>query len=205
MLNPSLSKIQIQFSAEMFPSEIVGKYNDLFRAQNQPLKTIDKILIESIKNVTVPGLTIPSLEIANLPNLGSNFDNDLKFFPHSTMVRTYEGNEPWFNVIESKQVTITFRNYIYNWTYLYEMMYRRFQRRDRTEQFSIIITVQDAADIPVVRLMFRNCYIEQLPALEFSFDSAFGETKTFDAGFRFNNFDLEMCIPEFDMRKHDLR
>ena len=58
----------------------------------------------------------------------------------------------------------------------------------------------DPAEIPIMTLRFGDCFIEQLPALEFSFDSAFGETKTFDCAIRFNNFSVEMAIPEFDMK-----
>ena len=201
MLNPTLSNILVQFSSEMFPKELTCKYDNFLRGKNHPLKTLDKIIVESIKNIVVPGLAIPVLEVLNLANHGPNFkDNDPNFFPHSTMIRTYEGNEPWGNVFESKLITFTFRNYVYNWTYLYELLYLRFQRRDRVKQFSILITVMDPAEIPIMTLRFGDCFIEQLPALEFSFDSAFGETKTFDCAIRFNNFSVEMAIPEFDMK-----
>lgn len=202
MLNPTLSNIHVQFSSEMFPKELTCKYDDFLKAKNHPLKSLDKIIVESIKNIVVPGLTIPSMEVTNMPNHGPNFaDVDPKFFPHSTMNRAYEGNEPWGNAIESKVVTFTFRNYVYNWTYFYELLYLRFQRRDRVKQFSIVITVMDPAEIPIMRFSFRDCYVEQLPALEFSFDSAFGETKTFDCSIRFNGLNVEMAIPEFDMKR----
>ena len=67
----------------MFPKELTCKYDNFLRGKNHPLKTLDKIIVESIKNIVVPGLAIPVLEVLNLANHGPNFkDNDPNFFPH---------------------------------------------------------------------------------------------------------------------------
>lgn len=194
MLNPILSKVEIFFSSEFFPPCMSKKYNDWLFHINHPFKNIEDFFIESIQNVTIPGINVPSLQVNNIPN--KSFGRGDEHMPVEN--RFFEGHEPWFNAIENSVVTLTFRNNILNWMYCYEMLYNRYKRNNRVDRFFMIFTLKDSADIPMVKLSFSDCWIENLPALEMSFNSAFNESKTFDATIKFNKFDVDLAIPEFE-------
>lgn len=203
MLNPSLGNVTVYISSNFFPECMIKKYNDWLFHLNSPIKLFPDVFVESIQNITVPGFTTPNIAVENLPNGGRNgfHQGDIHA---STMNRFFEGHQPWFNVIEGSLLTLGFRNNIINWMYCYEMLYGRYRRNERVEQFQIIITVHDSADIPMIKYVFSDCWIEMLPALEMSFNASFNETKTFDVGVKFNRYDVEFCIPEFKKTDIDL-
>lgn len=196
MLNYSLSKVTIFFSSEFFPSCQIEKYEDWLKHINYPFKHLEDFIIESIQNIQIPGINVPSLTLQNMPN-GGKFGFHRGDEHPTTMNRTFEASEPWFNSIEGNTITLTCRNQLLNWMYFYEMMYNRYKRNNRVEQFYTIITLYDVAEIPMIRLKFSDSWVKSLPPLDLSFNSAFNDSKTFDVVIEFNDFDVDFAIPEF--------
>lgn len=204
MLNPSLQNVEIQFSDNFFPKELTQKYDDFLFQMNHPFKTLRDNFMESIQMLTIPGLSISPLIIQGLDNTGRdprNSNLNPVGFPHATQNRAYEGNEPWWNVIESSVINISLRNNILNYMYCYEMLYSRYKREFRTEQFNVYLILKDSAEIPMMRFSAIDCFLTQVPAMEFSFMSSFGESKSFDIGIQFNKLDVDFNIPDFDVKK----
>ena len=204
MLNPSLQNIEIQFSSEFFPKEFTQKYDDFLFNINHPFKNLRDNFMESIQLINIPGLNITPLIINGLDNTGKDPRNPNMNpigFPHATQNRAYEGNEPWWNVLESTILQLTLRNNVLNYMYCYEMLYNRYRRQQRTNQFNVYLILKDSAEIPVMRFSALDCFLTQIPTMEFSFMSTFGESKTFDIGIQFNRLDVDFTIPEFNSKK----
>lgn len=205
MLNPSLNNFQIEFSEEFFPDAYTKKYTDYLFHINHPFKDLKSNFMESVQQLNIPGLNLSALIIQGLDNTGINPRLAPEGFPHTTTNRAYEGNEPWWNVLENTQVTLSLRNNIINWMYVYELFYNRYKRTDRLEQFQTRLIILDSAEVPMIKLIMSDCFISVLPGMEFAFNQSFNESKTFDVGIQFNQLDVEFNIPDFKVIKLDLK
>lgn len=204
MLNPSLQNIEIQFSSDFFPQELTQKYDDFLFQMNHPFKTLQSNFMESIQQVNIPGLNISPLIIQSMDNTGVDPRNPALNpigFPHATQNRAYEGNEPWWNVLEGTIINVTLRNNILNYMYCYEMIYNRYRRQNRVNQFNTYLILKDSAEIPMMQFSAIDCFLVQVPTMEFSFMSSFGESKSFDIGIQFNKLDVDFNIPDFKQNK----
>ncbi len=193
MLNPILSNTKIQFTDALFPQEIVKKYDDFLFHKNYALKSIGGLIYESIQNVELPGLNLNTLIIQALANTGKT----KKDFNHVTINRGYPGTDPLNTVIENSILTLTMKNYLINWMYFYEMNHNYYARKRTVEQFGITIIALDSAELPIIKFTLKNCFIQMLPGLAFSFNSSYNESKTIDIGIFFNSMDVDFLIPNF--------
>ena len=203
MLNPSLSNFRIEFSDDFFPKEITMKYDEFLFHKNSPFKLIKTQIYESIQQLTLPGISINTVSATGLENLGLN-PRSSNSFPETTVNRQYPGTDPLNNVIDSTVVTISFRNSIINWMYIYEVFYSYYKRKRSITDFQIILIMMDSAEIPMIRFKLSDCFVSTLPGLDFAFNASFNESKTFDAGFTFNKFDVDFLIPGFNLTKMNL-
>lgn len=200
MINPSLSNFQIEFGEEFFPEEITKKYDEYLFHLNSPFKYLKSNFMESIQQLNIPGLNIQALIIQGLDNTGVDPRNPALNpvgFPHATQNRAYEGNEPWWNTLETTTFTVSLRNNIINWMYCYEMFYNRYRREHRVDQFQVRLIMLDSAEVPMIKFVMSDCFLSTLPGMEFAFNQSFNESKTFDVGIQFNRLDVDFYIPEF--------
>lgn len=212
LLNPSTDKFRIEFSQGFYPELLTKKYDDYLFHLNSPFKSIQAHLIESIQSLTVPGINLNTISALGLGNLGSgkasqagNFMNNVgKQFPHTTIARHFPGTSSQNEIIDGNQVNITFRNTILNWCYLYEVLYSFYKRTRDISDFYMTLTMLDTSEVPMLRFKFGDCFIGQLPGLEFSYNQQFRDVKTIDAGLVFNKLDIDFLMPSFNLQKIDL-
>lgn len=201
MLNPSVDKYTISFSSNFFDNEISKKYNDYLFHLNQPIKDIKSHIEESIQLVTIPGY---SLQILNVNGMNNSNVNDLggvgkkpNFITDTTFNSQYPGTAPMNEVLTDTKVTITFRNTLLNWMYIFEIFKNHYRRDRKISDFQIIITLMDSAEIPMMNFVFTDCFTADIPGLEFAFNANFRESKTIDASFAFRALTPYFKIPEF--------
>ena len=195
MLNPVLSNFRIQFGEFLFPENIVEKYDRFLFAKNYPLKNFRSYFHETIQTLQIPGENFQTLLVNGLPNIrNARIEN----FPHTTVNRTYPGTSPLNEVVDGVTVTITFRNSILNWLYLFEWMYKYYKRTREALVFDVNLIMMDSAEVPMINFRLIDCYVSSLPGLEFAYNGSFSESKTFDMSFVFNRFDVRMMIPDFN-------
>jgi hypothetical protein len=202
MLNPVLSNFIIFFSDEFFPIELAKKYDNFLFHKNSPFKSIQAHLYESIQVVNIPGINLQMLNLQGIGNVGKNLNGE---FSHTTINRQYAGTASLNEILEATVLTITFKNSILNWMYCYELLYQYYKRTRTIEDFNIILDMQDAAQIPMIRFRLSDCFISGMPGLEFAYNQSFSETKTFDCSFAFNKFDVEFIIPDFELKSINLK
>lgn len=195
MLNPVLSNFRIQFGEQLFPQHIVEKYDKFLFHKNYPLKNIRAYLHETIQTINIPGEDFQTLTVSGLSNL---INADIRDFPHTTVNRTYPGTSPLNEVVDGIMITVTFKNSILNWIYLFEWMYKYYKRTREAHEFYVNLIMLDSAEIPMINFRLLDCYVAQMPGLEFAYNEGFSESKTFDMSFVFNRFDVNLIVPGFD-------
>lgn len=208
MLNPSVDKYTVEFSNSFFDNEITKKYDNYLFHINGPIKNIKDHIQESIQVLSIPGLELQMLNIQGINNmknidfgpLGTSPNN----FQATTINRQFSGTAPIQDVVQGTKIDITFRNTLLNYMYIYEIFHHYYKRKRDVLEFSIIITLHDAADIPLMNFVFFDCFIASIPGLEFAFNTQFREAKTIDAGFAFNGMTTNFMIPEFNITKTNL-
>lgn len=205
MLNPSVDKFTIEFGSAFFDNEIAKKYDNYLFHMNGPIKDIKSHIQESIQLVSIPGFNLNPLQITGMNNMkNTNFQSPgvkPNNFPHTTINRQYSGTSNQNDILESQIVNITFRNTLLNWMYIYEIFHNSYLRTRTLKDFQIVITLNDAAEIPMMQFIFKDCFTSNIPGLEFAFNSQFRESKTIDAGFSFNGLDSNFILPEFKVNK----
>lgn len=199
MINPVLSNFRIEMGDSFFPDIIKQKYNNFLRYKNTPFKTMESYFYETIQNFDIPGFNLNLLTVAGLNNSGRNKSNINEISPLTNI--HYPGTTPLNEVIDGITLNVTFRNSILNWMYCYEILFNYFRRSRKVEDFYILVTMMDSAEIPMIRFKLSKCFISTLPGLAFAFNSTFNESKTFDCGFTFSEFSVEFLIPEFNLEE----
>lgn len=198
MLNPSLQNFRVTFGENFFSSGVIEKYDDYLFHQNTPFNTMKACFHESIQSLNIPGLNISPLIIQGLNNTGNNPYADGQSFQAATTSVAYAGSDSWWNVLETTVLTVTFRNNILNWMLCYENMYKYYLRQRTVSEFTIILDMMDSAEIPIIRIIAKDCFVANMPGMEWSNAQAFNESKTFDVGFQFNDLDVQFNVPDWN-------
>ena len=194
MLNPITDKFIVEFSQNFFPGEITEDFDKYLFHLNGPLKSLQEHLLESIQTVTIPGLNLQIVTVGGLPNTGVNGTPGNQ--PPTTTIQ-FPGNAPLSEIYESNIITLNCRNTVINWMYFYKILRGYYDNKRSVSLFNIAITVMDAAEIPMMMFLFTDCFLTNMPGLEFSSNGSFGESKTIEAGFAFNRMDVKFILPQF--------
>lgn len=201
-LNPNTDKFTIEFGDNFYIKELMKKYNEFLFHKNSPIKDIQSHIHESIQSVQIPGMSLSTTSVNDMSNIGAA--GNLKTQAALTVNRQYAGNAPINSIIEGTTIVVTFRNTLINWMYIYELFRNYYARQNKLEEFFVDITLRDAAEIPMLNIFFEDCFTSSLPGLEFSYNTAFRETKTFDATFTFNKMNVNFLIPSFNKQNFEL-
>lgn len=204
-LNPVVDKFKIMFGGDFFANDIAPRYNNYLRNKNQPLKTVDAMIVETINGVNVPGFNLPENTITGLSNLGSGSSAyDMDTFPNPTTQMTMPSEVSLIETFTDRTIRISMRNNILNWLYFYEI-YRGYFSNNRTiDVFPIYLTIMDGAEIEIMRFIFSACYVSGMGELEFSTNSQFREARMIEAQIVFNSMDVETLIPDLNMKTINL-
>lgn len=196
MLNPILSNAIVQFDDNFFPQKLVEKYDTYLYRINYPLKTFRAYFHETIQNLSIPGLSLQTTEMVGLYN-NKGLKADRSNFQHNTTQFSQPGNADYTSVLTDNKVTITFKNTILNWLYVWEFAYNYYKRTDRVDTFNVNIVLKNSAEIDMLGFYFNDAFITNTAELEFSFTEALSESKTFDMSILFKEFNVKSLIPEF--------
>lgn len=199
MNNLLLSNFRISLNDYFFPDNITTKYEDFLFHKNYPFKTMKGYLHETIQELNIPGLNISGIKVEGLNNTGINGIGNS--YAQVTSNRQYPGTLPINDIIEDTVVSIVFRNTLINYIFCYEILHKFYKRQREVTDFGISLIMMDSAEIPVIRFNLSDCYINKIPGLNFSYVQNFNQSKTFEIGFAFNKFDVDFCIPSFDLEK----
>lgn len=206
MLNPASDKFTIEISNSIFDNEIAKKYDDYLFHINGPIKNIKDYVQETIQSLEIPGLQLQLLNITGLSNMKNvdfnNVGSSPSNFQATSINRQFAGTNPIQDVITESVINITFRNTLLNYMFIYEVFHNYFKRKRKIDDFNIILTLHDAANIPLMNFVFYDCFVSSIPGLGFAFNEQFRDSKTIDAGFAFNGMTSNFMIPKFDKKDY---
>lgn len=191
---PPLNNFRIDISPVFFRTNIVTKYDKYLFNRNYPIKSFEGYFHETIQSFDIPGIDLKTLLVESLPNMRGNDGN-----PTSVNI-SYPGTSNENDIITASVLTITLTNTLLNFAYCYEMLHKYYKRKRDINQFFVTITIKDSADIPMLRFHLGGCFLSSIPPLSFAYNGSFNESKTIDIGITFNDFDVELLIPEFEMK-----
>lgn len=198
-LNPVVDKFRVFIGGDFFNNSISKRYDNYLYNKNYPLKNIEEVIYESINNVNIPGFQLPELTIEGLSNIGNNNNYPIDN-PVTQMTLPSEVSQ--METFESQEITLSMRNNILNWLYIYEIYYNYFSRDRKVNVFPIYVTILDSAEIEIMRFEFGACYVSGMAGLEFATNNGFRESRIIEARIRFNSMNIETLIPDF--KKKDL-
>lgn len=203
MLEPTTDKFIIEFSNEFFSLDSVKTYTNYLYNSNGPIKDFQTHFYESILSLTVPGITAQPTQVNGLNNLrgvGTNqgMGTTSANMTETAINRSYVGTTPLDELFNSKTLNLTMRNTYLNWAYCYQLYRGHFARNRTVEEFRVIQTIFDTANIPMFQFIYSDCYISGIPDLEFQTNTAVRDVRTIDIPINFNKFDVQFLLPEFD-------
>lgn len=203
MLNPISDKFRVEFSSEFFDTSYYKKYNNFIYNLNGPIKDLVTHFYESIQQVIISGINAQPLTVTGINNLkGVGTEGPMGTKPpnmtETTISRSWIGNVPFDELLNSKTLTVNMKNTYINWLYSYEYFRDYFDRKRTVKDFRVTLTVLDSANIPMMQFIFSDCFIISLPDLEFLTNGQIREVRQFDLGIQFNRFDVKFIIPEFN-------
>ena len=189
-----LSNLRIEFSRNLFPEDITSKYDKFLFHKNNMFKEVRHLIYESIQEFETPGL---SLVVQNISGLNNQPKRGA--YEHPILNKVYPGTSPLNEILDSGVFNVTFKNQIINWMYFYEFCYKYYKRQREVDAFDISVIMMDAAEIPMFKMVYGNCFISQIPGLQFGFNQSFSELKTFNVGFTYESLSVDFIIPNFDI------
>lgn len=210
MLNPSLTNFTVTFGNNFYPDELTKKYNNFLFHKNYPFRTINGLVNESIQSIQIPGISLNIQTVTGLENTGKNprnvkDKNGNPDFPHTTIQRHYPGTASMNEIYDSNQVVIGFKNYLINYLYFWEILFKYYKRSREVELFPITICMKDSGEVDTIKFSLIDVFISGLPNLLFSYNQSFNDpTLSFDLTCTFNRMDVDFIIPNFNINEIDL-
>ena len=200
-LNPLTDKVQLDISDDFFPTKMTERYDTFLFHKNLVIKNIKGIIMESVKDFSIPGINLSTIAINYLNNSrlygGGNVGSSGGLVTPTSTNRIFPGTENKNNIFESPTFQLNLRNNIINWMYFFEYL-NRYNNRDRdVSEFYLTITVMDAAEIPMMQFLLKDCFISTTPGLEFNHADSFNESSVIGFGITFNELSVKFIIPGF--------
>lgn len=199
-LNPLTDKVQLDISDEFFPTKMTERYNSFLFHKNLVIKDIKGLILESVQDFGIPGINLSTVAVNYLNNsrvFGKGPGGGLTV-PTSTN-RIFPGTENQNTIFENPTFQINLRNNILNWMYFFEYLNRYYKRNRDVDFFYITITVMDAAEVPMMQFLIKDCFISATPGLEFNHNIGFNESKVINFGITFNELSVKFIIPGFEL------
>lgn len=202
-LSPRYDLIRFLLPKDFLPEEINQKWLEFFNREPGVVVTPIDYLNESIKGITLPGISDVNITqqqhstnpIARENTNGKNLGR-LNVEPNQN--NTYVGASNPLALIDRK-FTVTFRlnQGLYNYFMLYETLFHRICKHllyQEGEDFIVDVLNEDGVAVSHIKLM--QCHMDGIDGLEFSFDKVDRQSDSFNVVWTFNNIDMEFVAPE---------
>ena len=202
-LSPRFDLFRFEIPKDYIPEEVLDKYNDILRKTPGVITNAIDYLNESIKGITIPGITdiiteqyqvsTNDIPLLTTPTIGGKINRE----PNHTN-STYSSVNP-IDKIE-REITVTFRmnQGLLNYFMLYETLFHRICKPELYEtahdQFVIQLLSQQGNIISKI-LLFQP-KLSQIDGLEFDYSKSERQEDTFSVRFVYNNIDFDFCYKQ---------
>ncbi len=191
-LTPRYDQFRFHFPKEFLPKEVTEKWMTFMAKDSQVLTTPIDYLNESIKGITLPGISdLIVTQTQHSSNPVRRTINRMNTEPNQNN-STYVTNNPLDKI--DRKVTVTFRmnQGLYNYFMLYETVFHRICKQHLYKDGDeLVIDILGETGVVMARIYLHQCYIEGLEGLDFSYDKVERQSETFTMTLVFNNIDME--------------
>ena len=191
-LSPRYDLFRVLLPREFIPVEISRKYTPLINREPQVIYTTIDYLNESIKGISFPGIS----QVNVIQRQTSS--NPMKYKglggQEPTTDIIYPGSKNPLDTI-NKEFSIDFRvnQGLFNYFIIQETLFYRIMKDiNYSERIDIPLQILSEKGQISAIVYFRDCHMDGLDGVNFSYDKLERQTETFSVQFKFNNIDVEL-------------
>lgn len=190
-LSPRYDLFRFAFPKDFIPEQVAEKYQKILSRNAGVLTTPIDYLNESIKGVTIPGISDLTIDQTQHSH-NSIGRTDSRFNVEPSRQNTYKSTSNPLNNID-KEVTVTFRfnQGFFNYFLLYETIFWKYCKPlDYPNEDVLYVELMDETGRVTARIKYFDCHINGIDGLEFDYSKLERESGTFNITFKFNNIDF---------------
>ncbi len=199
-LSPRYDLFRFTLPKDFLSDDITEKYQKIISKDANTILTPIDYLNESIQKVSIPGISdilgsqdqhgSNSIQRTG-PSTSSNRLGRINVEPRHEV--TYmSATNPLDKIEKDFKVTFRMNQGMYNYYMLYETIFNHYCKHKNMPCFDVLyIEMMDENGVVTGRIKYKDCYINSIDGLEYSYDKTTRDTGTFDITFRFNNIDFE--------------
>lgn len=194
-LKPRFDLYAFNFPKDMFPQELIDKYNEVLYKNSSVITNIVDYVNESIQSISIPGINAEPVE-QNHRETNSNrvSSNHANYEPSHTYAYTSISN-PLEMIDKEFKVTMRMNQGLYNYFFMYENFFYAVCKNINNHPIKEFkIQLLDETGKIISNILLKNLVITSLDGLDFTYNTVERESKTFEIGFRFNNIDFDFVV-----------
>lgn len=197
-LSPRFDLFRFSFPRDFLSNDVKEKYQEILSRNAGVISSPTDYLNESIKSIHIPGMSDLTMEQVqhesnNLTrrSSGSSDLGKINVEPqHNIVYKTAEN--PLHKIEQEFQVTFRMNQGLYNYYMLYETVFEQALKTiDRGPETVLYVELLNEKGEVSSRIKFKDCYINGIDGLDFSYDKTSRETGEFNITIKFNNIDFE--------------
>lgn len=200
-LTPRFDLFRFLLPPEFIPTEIKHKYNELINSEAQVITSAIDYLNESIKTITIPGMT-------DLIQLQRQISKNTGILPQSTgeglgklgrintepvsEISYYSSNNPLDKIDKTFALTFRLNQGLYNYFMIHEIIMYKYSKdinygNDASGIMDCNLQILGENGKVTTNIIFKDCHIDGIEGLEFSYDKVERNSETFQCNFKFSN------------------
>lgn len=197
-LSPRFDLFRFVLPKQFLSERVIEKYTKLLNRDSAVITTPIDYLNESVKSIHIPGISGLSFEqqqhefnpITPVAQTANHLGRINVEPQHTVVYKTAEN--PLEKIEREFKVSFRMNQGLYNYYMLYETIFEQTMKDvDKPVDDILYIEILDESGRICGRIVFKDCHIDGIDGLDFSYDKSSRETGEFDVTFKFNNIDFE--------------
>lgn len=190
--SPRYDQFKINLPKDFLPPEVTEKWQKFISKDASVFTTPIDYLNESIKGVTIPGisdLTITQPQHSSNPIVRTNRRINVEPKQDNT---TYGVSNPLDKIEREIKISFRMNQGLYNYFMLYEAVFYRICKHELYKNGTdLYIDMLNEDGVIMARLYLYQCHIKGIDGLDLSFDKIERQSDSFDLTLSFNNLDYD--------------
>lgn len=196
-LSPRYDLFKISIPKTMIPTEVLNKYQEIINKNAGVITSAIDYLNESIKSVTIPGITdvlIEQTQHSTNSIIRSNNGNLKKINIDPSVNINYQSSaNPLSKIEHTFKISFRLNQGLYNYFMIYEsIFYQICKPLNKGHEPVIILEILNEDGLAISKIKFIDVLFDGIDGLEFDYTKINRDNNQFDVTFKFNNIDFEI-------------
>lgn len=197
-LSPRFDLFRFAFPKDFLSDSVREKYQKVLNKNAGVITTPIDYLNESIKSIHIPGINDITVEQPQhesngitRKNASGNKLGKINLEPQHNVVYKTASN-PLDKMERDFKVTFRMNQGLYNYYMLYETIFEQICKPIDKESDSVLyVEILNELGEVCGRIILKDCHLNGIDGLDFSYDKTTRDVGEFDITFKFNNIDFE--------------